>query len=133
MVMYMSNAANHIKRYANNEKKFNDSKVSDWGQCQAYDCRLASTVKTSMELCQFHHGKDMGIWRSITQAIANNSGLIQKYTEMAYKSSSQWNLNAMMGWDVLPMLENEPPTIYLNRFHKWVHEEIDKAARELAQ
>ncbi len=115
----------------NVKQKKDYTATSDWGQCQAYNCRMASTVKTSVEVCQFHHGKDMSIWPAITQAIANNQGLIEKYTQMAYKSSSQWNIPAMMGWEVLPMLENEPPTIYLNRFHKWVHEEINKAAQEL--
>ena len=104
------------------------------GRCKARGCPMMSTVKPD-EVCQFHHGVNFGHngegWNAMTESIKHNKGLVQKYTNLAHTPSSSWNLMAMRGWEVLPMGEHEPATIYLNRFNNWIHEQIKNTAAEI--
>lgn len=118
----------------NIKQKKEYEKPSEWGRCKARGCPMMATVKPD-EVCQFHNGVNFGYngagWNHTTEAIRANKGLVQKYTSLAHTPSSDWNLMAMRGWHVLPMGENEPASIYLNRFNLWIHEQIKNTAAEL--
>ena len=121
----------------NTKQQKQQRSFSEWGRCAAHGCPMVATVKTASELCQYHHGQNMGqggeTWNAITEAIKENKGLVKKYTDMVYKPSCDWNIAAMRGWETLPMGEFEPATMYLNRFYKWVHEQINNRATEILQ
>jgi len=124
-----------VRRYSEkNDEKFNHV---EWPRCSAHGCPLMSTVKTTNTLCQFHHGHNMGQggshWNAVTEAIKSHKGLIQKYTNLVHTPSSDWNIAGMRGWEALPMSEDEPASIYLNRFNLWIHKQINELATEILQ
>lgn len=110
------------------------SRPSEWPRCSANGCPLMSSHKAGSPLCSFHAGQDPVNWTAMTEAVRDSKPLINKLAQMTHASSSWWNdpniIAQMRGWHVLPMKDNEPPSWYLTRFTKWVHDEIKNKATE---
>ena len=132
----MANNATELVRGLKTKSEKNYVKSSEWGRCDANGCKLLSSHKAGgNSLCIYHAGHEVNHWPAITQSIIDNKPLINKLASMTHASSSYWadpmRLAAMRGWDVLPMEDGEPASIYLLRFTQWVHKEIKDKASEL--
>lgn len=130
----MANMRDMVRDNTKTKKEFTPK--SEWGRCSANGCPMVSTAKVGgVDLCQYHHGHNMGMggatWNAITESVKHHKGLIKKYVYHVYTPSPDWNIAAMKGWDVLPMGDEEPPSLYLNRFNKWIHEQINETATEM--
>ncbi len=127
----MANMRDMVRNNTKQKKEY--EKPSEWGRCKARGCPMMSTVKPD-EVCSYHHGVNFGQsgegWNAMTEAIKHNKGLIQKHTQLVHTPSSDWNIMAMRGWDVLPMGDKEPATMYVNRFYLWIHQQVKESAAE---
>jgi len=74
----MANMRDMVRDNTKAKKEYTPS--SDWPRCSAHGCPLMATVKVANTLCQFHHGKEMGMggsnWNAVTQSIKSHKGLI---------------------------------------------------------
>lgn len=109
------------------------TKKTEWGKCDHKRCPLLATVKAATVSCTYHHGTYGQISDAISASIHEHIALIKKLNSMALWDSYTWRQRTpqILGWDVLPMTEGEPPTMYLQRFRVWVTDTINSRADEI--
>ena len=111
--------------------------ASEWPKCSASGCPLWTTIKADKCTCTYHHKKHGREAEAITEAIKEHVAYINKYKLMLHWSVNQWREKEMQirGWEVLPATEEEmqSPTLYLQRFNKWIETSINNRATEIYQ
>lgn len=107
----------------------------EWPNCSAPGCPLQTTIKADNCTCLYHfrtHGREA---ETITESIKQNLNLYRRYGEMIRWNVRTWKEKApqIMGWPVLPATEEEMnlPTLYLNRFKKYMDGKIKQDAEAI--
>jgi len=111
--------------------------ASEWPKCTIAGCPLPTTIKAEQMTCGYHYRKRGYEAECMVEAIKESHPFIKKYNDMIHWNVRTWNERSpqIMGWPVLPAtkLEMDLPTLYLNRFKKFIDETIKKRAEEIYQ
>lgn len=111
--------------------------ASEWPQCSHAGCPLPTTNKAMTVTCGYHYREHGHNAECITEAIKENITFIHKYSEMIFWNARQWNERKaeLLGSIVLPATEKEIqlPSLYLDKFKKWMDNKIKVRAEEIYQ
>jgi hypothetical protein len=134
----MTSASDLVKSLGQKSKRKEQEvkSYSEWPKCSAPGCPLRTTIKADDCTCYFHFRKKHGLeGECMTEAIKENLGLLNKHAKMTFWSVNTWKEKRaqILGWDALPCTEEElnNPTMYLNKFKKWINKVIEDRSREL--
>ncbi len=104
--------------------------ASEWPKCSHAGCPLYTTIKDDTLTCLYHHREHGLSAECITEAIKENTVLLNKYYQMLRWDIKKWNESraAILGWAVLPTTEEELgfPTAYLTK----LKDHIDKSIKD---
>lgn len=131
-----SELVKNLKSHKSDKKK-GVAFASIWPKCSHAGCPLQTTVKAETVTCTYHYREHGLNAECITEAVKEFAPHFKKYSEMIYWNVREWKDKKaqIMGWPVLPATEEEMdlPTLYLNRFKKFIDSGIKKKAEEFYQ
>lgn len=131
----MQDMVNAVSVNKKNDKAKDYARASEWPKCCVAGCPLQTTVKDDRPTCTYHHRENGRNAECITEAVKEFQPYIAKYGQMLHWNVRQWieNEPKIMGWPVLPAtrLEMDLPTLYLNRFKKFIDDGIKERAEQI--
>lgn len=118
------------KKRAQEQQEQKPQQDSYWGRCEAHGCPLQSSISAGRKTCSYHHNTNGEEAAAITEAIKEKKQLLVKLAELSQWTAWDWEKKRpqLLGWEALPLGEDEPVTIYLGRFEKWVRQQIAERA-----
>lgn len=123
---------NTSEESSNKAKEY--SYASVWPKCSHAGCPLQTNIKSETVTCTYHYREYGRNAECITESVKKFEPLLKKYVQMVFWNPRQWNdkRDQLMGWPVFPATEVELdyPTIYLNRFKKWIDNNIKAKAEK---
>ena len=103
-------------------------------KCNYTSCKLSATTEINGHYtCPFHFNTDFP--NQVTVSITQNFRLIQHYSRMVkwtvkdWRDQQSWLLNNKS----LNMLQDEIPSVYINRFYNWLLNKVADDATRLIE
>lgn len=99
---------------------------SSWNhRCAAHGCPMEPSTNNGQQVCKYHAGQDVNNWPRITEAIKKNAKAIQFLNRVVTMSGGELHRNfAKLVNASYPYDNQEPYSIYLIKFEKWLMEKI---------